>query len=71
VDPRGLPAHHRSQVTDSTPTPHDAEYREQRKFEALLQTATNGQLREMLRKPDERTTWELAAVHAELSRRKL
>jgi hypothetical protein len=57
-------------MTPDPPTAHDAEYREQRKFEALLQTATNGQLREMLRKPGERTTWELAAVHAEMSRRK-
>jgi hypothetical protein len=56
-------------MTPDPPTPHDAEYREQRKFEGLLQTATNGQLREMLRKPEQHTLWELAAVHAELSRR--
>ena len=55
-------------TSDPTP-PHDQEYREQRKFEALVQTATNGQLREMLRDPQQHTTWELAAIHAELSRR--
>lgn len=54
-------------MTDPTP-PHDLEYREQQRFRALLTTATNGQLREMLR-DRKLTLWETAAVHAELSRR--
>lgn len=54
-------------TSDPTP-PHDQEYRAQQRFRALLTTATNGQLREMLR-DRKLTLWETAAVHAELSRR--
>lgn len=56
-------------TSDPTP-PHDAEYRAQQRFRALLTTATNGQLREMLR-DRKLTLWETAAVHAELGRRGL
>lgn len=56
-------------MTDPTP-PHDLEYREQRKFEALVQTATNGQLRQMINDRD-LPLWKVAAAHAELGRRGL
>lgn len=56
-------------MTDPTP-PHDQECREQRKFEALVQTATNSQLLQMINDRD-LPLWKVAAAHAELGRRGL
>ena len=57
-------------MTDPTP-PHDAEYREQRKFEALVAAAPNVLLDNMARglTSERLAEWQIAIVNDELDRR--
>lgn len=58
----------------TTPTPpHSAEYLEQRKFAALIETATNGQLRDLIdtltAERPAAPTWKISIVWQEINRR--